>query len=1089
MTRTATVIEDAMYLRMASAGLFCLSICFAGDWPDWRGPNRDGVSTETGWLAPWPPQGPPILWRQSLGNGYTTVTIVGDKLFTMGNQRINGSETDLVYCLNPETGEEIWKYSYPCRRGHFEGTRMVPIPDGDRVYTLSREGNLFCLNVDDGSVKWSKDLHREYGLNSHRHGMSCHPLVVDEKLILEIGGSDASVIAINKTTGQEIWRSGKDKLGYSSPILYREKGERRMAIFTGSALLGMNPDNGDIFWRTPWEPEFQVSVATPIFKDNRVFVSSGYGPGCAVYEFNDRSVKTVWRSEVIINHYNACVRVGDYLYGFDGGYTSRARTQFLKCIEFDTGKEIWQQSGMGKGALMVADGKLIILSETGKLIIAKASPAGYEELQSVQLLQRKCWTMPVLSNGRIYCRDEAGNMVCVGVNEHYVNTGPTLVTRTYEKVSIPAKPSVSEPAPAPVAPIEEIELSNVWPGSDKGLVFSLADAEDAKNVERLSLNGDAKLGDRALSLNGGRVLVAGLSRSLLDSCRKTNELTLEVVVQTDNLSQKGPARIVSFSLDAYKRNFTICQTDSNLILRLRTTSTGENGMKPEVTLGPVSKGKAIHLLVSYRPGELDCYINGKAQNVAQIDGDFSNWEEHQLVLGNEWKDDRAWIGEIHHVAINSRAVSAKEAFARFLLSQDLELPADLKKPSSLAPKPTARPAEPEPPKSVEAPTPAVKPEVESNPVIEVSRIQTERTEWLIPDCRYRLLMRVQNTSGLEVVASKVDFAGLLRQGGGEGSFDLNSVRIVEVTSNHAIRRVSHQLNAGEKGADELILWLQRASTAKTSDFHLYFDTTESELHLPATTAWVSVTEGVQHQNEDVIKVSTGVAMYYYSSKGGSFSSIIDRDGRDWISYRPTGGAAGSHRGIPNLPFPEGFFHPGGKDCETKILSRGPLHASLRSESKDGKWACVWNIYPTFAELTVMKGSHPYWLLYEGTPGGSLGDEDLCIRSTGETTSIYQSWKGDLPGAEWVCFVDKNLGRGLFLANHQDDNAIDSYWPMQRKMTVFGFGREDLKSYMTAFPARFTLRLTEAVTFKSLSAHMAAIASDAMTELSATEKRP
>jgi hypothetical protein len=1084
-TQPTTVIEDIMFLRLSLSSLVCFSFCSAGDWPDWRGPNRDGISTETGWIAPWPAQGPPILWRKDLGNGYSAATIVGDKLFTMGNHRINRRETDFVYCLNPETGEEIWKHSYPCRRGHFEGTRMAPIPDGDRVYTLSREGNLYCLSAEDGSVKWSKDLHREYGLKSHRHGMSCHPLIVDEKLILEVGGRSASVIALNKTSGKEIWRSGKEKLGYSSPILYHENGARRMAMFAGTALLGMNPDNGEILWRTPWDPEYQVSVGTPIFKGNRVFISSGYGPGCAVYEFNDRSVKTVWRSKVIVNHYNACVRVGDYLYGFHGGYTSRARTQFLKCIEFDTGREIWKQGGMGKGALMVADGKFIILSEYGKLIIASVSSAGYKEIQSVQLLDRKCWTMPVLSNGRIYCRDEAGNMVCVGVNAKYVSSAPELVTRTHKKVSPPPKPLASDPERPP---IEHVELSDAWPGSDKELVFSWADVDDSKNAQRLSLQGGAKLGDHALMLSGGRTLVKGLNRTLLDACRKTNELTVEVVLRTDDLSQKGPARIVSFSFDAYKRNFSVCQTNDDLILRLRTTRTGENGMNPEVTLGPIQKGKPTHLIVSYRPGQLDCYINGKAQGVRQFDGDFSNWDEHQVVLGNEWKDDRAWKGEIHHVAINSRFVAAREAFARFLLSQDLELPDELKKASGLA-KPEAQPVEPEPERIVDEPPQPAKKEVEIKTVIEVAQIQNKRTGWLIPDCRYRALMRVENISGLEVFAAKVDVEGLFKQGGGEGAFDPNSVRIVEVTSNRATRRISYQLNIGEKGTDDLVLWLQRTGSVKSRDFHLYFDNIDAGLHLPAASTLVSVTEGLQHQNEDVIKIATGVATYYYSLKGGSFSSIIDKDGRDWISYRPTGGSAGSYRGIPNLPYPEGLFHPGGKDCKTKILSRGPLRVSIHSESRDGKWACSWNIYPTFAELTVLKGNHPYWLLYEGTPGGKLGEEDLCIRSSGEATSIYQAWKGDLPGAEWVCFVDKNLGRGLFLANHQDDTAIDSFWPMKRQMTVFGFGRDGLKSYMNAFPARFTLRLTEAVTFKSLSAHMSAISAAATTKVSATEKRP
>lgn len=229
---------------------------------------------------------------------------------------------------------------------------------------------------------------------------------------------------------------------------------------------------------------------------------------------------------------------------------------------------------------------------------------------------------------------------------------------------------------------------------------------------------------------------------------------------------------------------------------------------------------------------------------------------------------------------------------------------------------------------------------------------------------------------------------------------------------------------------------------------------------------VRVTETMDYQGQESFKIMTQNATYYYHKQGAGFASMIDKDGNDWLSYQPGGGPAGEYRGIPNMGHPEGYCHPGKTVSNSKIISRGPIKVSILSESNDKKMRCLWDIFPTYARLTVLKMRKPYWFLYEGTPGGKLDeDSDYCIRpghGNGIRTSAKVKWDGDLSNpngsGEWVCFGDAR--RAIYLVHHEDDEAIDSYWPMQNEMTVFGFGRKGIKKFMEEVPAHFTIGFCE-----------------------------
>lgn len=224
---------------------------------------------------------------------------------------------------------------------------------------------------------------------------------------------------------------------------------------------------------------------------------------------------------------------------------------------------------------------------------------------------------------------------------------------------------------------------------------------------------------------------------------------------------------------------------------------------------------------------------------------------------------------------------------------------------------------------------------------------------------------------------------------------------------------------------------------------------------------IEVTESVMHEGQESYKITTQNATYIYHKQGAGFASLYDRHGNDWICYHPFGGSDGKYRGIPNLAHPENYFHPGGMGCTSRIVHQGPLKVQIHSESLDGRWACTWDLFPTYARLTVLKVGHPYWFLYEGALGGGLDEaHDYCIRSNGVKLPLSVSWQEAIPAPEWIYFGSSNTSEALYLIHHEADDLIDSFWAMEHNMTVFGFGRRGIEKFMTQTPAHFTIGFAE-----------------------------
>jgi len=390
-----------------TAVLAATCVARASDWPQWRGPNRDGISAESDWSSQWPADGPKQLWRGDVGTGCSSVAVVGDRVFTMGNQ----SDSDTVWCLDAKTGVPVWKHTYASPldpRNYDGGPGSTPAVDGNFVFTLSRTGQLFCLDALTGKPVWSKQLVNDFGGKPPKWGYSGSPLVAGDLLVVETGASGASAVALDKKTGTTVWKSGIAPAGYSTITPFSYGGKACAASFDGTGLTVRETKTGKELATYPWETPHEVNAATPIVSGDKIFIASGYGKGCALLKFDGSSLQPLWENTKMKNHFSSSVLWKDHLYGFDDST--------LACLDLADGSVKWTQGGLGKGSLMLAGDKLVIQSESGDLVIAQAAPESFQEVARAKILKDRSWVVPVLANGRIYCKNNKGELVCLDMS-------------------------------------------------------------------------------------------------------------------------------------------------------------------------------------------------------------------------------------------------------------------------------------------------------------------------------------------------------------------------------------------------------------------------------------------------------------------------------------------------------------------------------------------------------------------------------------------------------------------------------------------------------------------------------------------------
>ena len=382
----------------------------AADWPQWMGPRLDGISQEGGWSTDWPQDGLRQVWTTELGIGFSSVSVVDGRLYTMGHD--DGMET--VWCLNENTGKELWSHQYPAELNpnlYEGGPGATPTVHGDSVYTLSIDGRLLCLHRVTGAVLWQRNLQEDLDVEMHEWGFNGSPCILGDHLLFEAG----RLAAYNKTTGELIWRSEEHRAGYGSVRAFRHHGRTLLASLDNDGLRISRASNGSLVALQEWRSPFGTNSTTPVVVDDMVYISSGYNVGCGLFQLTadgsaDPQLQQVYTSKRMRNHFNNSILYEGHLYGMDGN-SNLGRVVTLTCMNFRTGEVSWKKRGLGCGSLMIADGKLIILSEEGQLVVANASPDGYQELARTNFLSGRCWTVPLLLNGHVIGRNADGHVV------------------------------------------------------------------------------------------------------------------------------------------------------------------------------------------------------------------------------------------------------------------------------------------------------------------------------------------------------------------------------------------------------------------------------------------------------------------------------------------------------------------------------------------------------------------------------------------------------------------------------------------------------------------------------------------------------
>jgi outer membrane protein assembly factor BamB len=401
-----------------------------GEWPQWRGPHRDGRSTETGLRTDWKENLPAVLWKQPLGRGYSSIAVCRGRLYTMDRQ----GDQERVLCLEAATGRAIWSHAYaadyrrvaaiPGRENQVAGPRATPTVFDGRVYAVGAVGKFLCLEAAldtvEAKVLWEHDLAAEFDLFSgnppryRQWGIACSALIEGDLVIVQPGGRNASIVAFDRRTGERRWHSLDDESGYSSPVAATVAGIRQIIALTGKRVVGLRPSDGQLLWSYDLQTLMFANIATPIVAGDYVFVSAGYEMGCALLHLTpDATVEPVYfkTNKLMRNHHASCVLHHGYLYGFDN--------DFLKCVDLRTGTEVWHAGrAVKKGCLLFADDHLFVQTEDGRLMLVEATPSAFRNKGQIRVLEDSddTWALPSLADGRLYLRDGT-QVVCLDLRK------------------------------------------------------------------------------------------------------------------------------------------------------------------------------------------------------------------------------------------------------------------------------------------------------------------------------------------------------------------------------------------------------------------------------------------------------------------------------------------------------------------------------------------------------------------------------------------------------------------------------------------------------------------------------------------------
>jgi outer membrane protein assembly factor BamB len=400
-------------LCIVGAGWLSALSVFAHDWPQFLGPQRNGVYSGPPLATKWPAGGPRKVWQQSIGTGFAGPVVAGDRLILFHRVR----DEEVVDAFDARTGSPRWHYAYRTMYrddfGFDEGPRAVPVVAQNRVYTFGAEGQLHAIDLGTGTRIWSVDTMRRFRVPKGFFGAAGSPLVENGRVIANIGGTDgdkdAGIVAFNAETGAVMWTATNHGASYSSPVGATFGGSRAAVFFTRQGLVALEPATGAVLFQRSWRSRSQASVnaATPLVVGDLVFVSATYETGAALLRVTDRTLKEVWSSdEAMSNHYATSVVHRGYLYGFHG------RQEFnpsFRAVELNTGKVAWSEDRFRAGTVTLAGDTLVILRETGELVLAKASAEAFQPIARALILPPTLRAHPALADGFLYARNSDTN--------------------------------------------------------------------------------------------------------------------------------------------------------------------------------------------------------------------------------------------------------------------------------------------------------------------------------------------------------------------------------------------------------------------------------------------------------------------------------------------------------------------------------------------------------------------------------------------------------------------------------------------------------------------------------------------------------
>lgn len=441
-----------LIIACLASGLGTAPVNAAPGWPQWRGPTHRGISDEKGIANSWPEEGPPVLWVQEIGQGYSGFIAVGDNVYTQTQTLYEQA----VICLEADTGRKVWSYRYGWPYdggGLYPGPRATPTWYQNRVYFAAPDGTVGCLNAVDGRLIWSRNPKQHYHGQGTDFGCSCSPLVVDGKLIVPVGGRTASVVALNADDGTEAWASGDAPASYCTPVPISFQGRKHVVTLLENSLAAFDLQSGTRLWNLEFSQGYDEHAAAPLYHEPHLMIAGPFRSGAKLFRISgtqgdpsrqdappaELTIKPVWENLKFSNDVASSVLLEGFVYGFDlkdaQSRLNRPSRGEFRCLDFATGKAKWSTTRVGQANIIVADGKLLLFNDNGELILARADPEQYTELARTTVFRDEiCWTPPALHRGRLYLRTQS-RAVCLYLGDKPLNVEASRPTQSATAVS------------------------------------------------------------------------------------------------------------------------------------------------------------------------------------------------------------------------------------------------------------------------------------------------------------------------------------------------------------------------------------------------------------------------------------------------------------------------------------------------------------------------------------------------------------------------------------------------------------------------------------------------------------------------------